>query len=135
MQGTVPSAQSLLILVGSAVVFGYLAVRFFRRVAAAYAAGRIQLDLVPVAVRSAERGWGLATADEPPRRSSSRPVRTRSVRSSACCFRFWTALSRASGAGLSLKRSSARSPSITAASSRVMQMCLSASRARSAATR
>ena len=26
-----------------------------------------QLDLVPVAVRSAERGWGLATADEPPR--------------------------------------------------------------------
>src|SRR5271157_3334440 len=80
MQGTVPSAQSLLILVGSAVVFGYLAVRFFRRVAAAYAAGRIQLDLVPVAVRSAERGRGLATADEPPRRSYSRPVRTRSVR-------------------------------------------------------
>jgi len=36
-------------------------------VAAAYAAGRIQLDLVPVAVRSAERGRGLATADEPPR--------------------------------------------------------------------
>jgi len=30
MQGTVPSAQSLLILVCSAVVFGYLAVRFFR---------------------------------------------------------------------------------------------------------
>jgi len=38
-----------------------------RKVAAAYAAGRIQTDLVPVAVRSAERGWGLATADEPPR--------------------------------------------------------------------
>jgi acetyl-CoA acyltransferase len=47
-----------------------------RKVAAAYAAGQIQPDLVPVAVRSAERGlngfkglkgWGLATADEPPR--------------------------------------------------------------------
>ncbi|HEV3169464.1 MAG TPA: thiolase family protein, partial [Actinocrinis sp.] len=37
------------------------------KVAAAYAAGHIQPDLVPVAVRSAERGWGLATADEPPR--------------------------------------------------------------------
>ena len=44
-----------------------------RKVAAAYAAGQIQADLVPVAVRSAEAGykgylgWGLATADEPPR--------------------------------------------------------------------
>ncbi|WP_088282665.1 thiolase family protein [Kineosporia sp. A_224] len=38
-----------------------------RRVAEAYAAGRIQRDLVPVATRSAEQGWGLATADEPPR--------------------------------------------------------------------
>ena len=38
-----------------------------RKVAAAYAAGHIQPDLVPVAVRSAEHGWGLATADEPPR--------------------------------------------------------------------
>ncbi|WP_088320358.1 thiolase family protein [Kineosporia sp. R_H_3] len=38
-----------------------------RRVADAYAAGRIQRDLVPVATRSAEQGWGLATADEPPR--------------------------------------------------------------------
>ena len=37
------------------------------RLAAAYAAGRVQDDLVPVAVRSAELGWGLATADEPPR--------------------------------------------------------------------
>jgi acetyl-CoA acyltransferase len=37
------------------------------RLAAAYAAGRIQRDLVPVATRSAEQGWGLATADEPPR--------------------------------------------------------------------
>jgi len=44
-----------------------------RKVAAAYAAGQIQPDLVPVAIRSAEAGytgsmgWGLATADEPPR--------------------------------------------------------------------
>jgi len=37
------------------------------KVAAAYAAGRIQQDLVPVAIRHAELGWGLATADEPPR--------------------------------------------------------------------
>jgi ABC-2 type transport system permease protein len=30
MQGTFPSAQSLLVLAGWAVVFGFLAVRFFR---------------------------------------------------------------------------------------------------------
>ncbi|WP_141583808.1 thiolase family protein [Actinomadura sp. WMMA1423] len=42
-------------------------VRSQRKVAEAYAAGRIQPDLVPTAVRSAERGWGLATEDEPPR--------------------------------------------------------------------
>src|SRR3954453_10060973 len=34
---------------------------------AAYEQGRIQRDLVPVAVRSAEQGWGLATRDDPPR--------------------------------------------------------------------
>ena len=38
-----------------------------RKVAAAYAAGKIQPDLVPVAIGSAELGWGLATVDEPPR--------------------------------------------------------------------
>src|SRR3954449_13585660 len=37
------------------------------RLAAAYEAGRIQRDLVPVATRDADGGWGLATADEPPR--------------------------------------------------------------------
>ena len=37
------------------------------RYAAALASGRIEPDLVPVAVRDPERGWGLATADEPPR--------------------------------------------------------------------
>ena len=37
------------------------------KLAAAYAAGRIQRDLVPVATRNEELGWGLATADEPPR--------------------------------------------------------------------
>jgi len=37
------------------------------RYAAALASGRIEPDLVPVAVRDPLRGWGLATADEPPR--------------------------------------------------------------------
>jgi acetyl-CoA acyltransferase len=37
------------------------------KLAKAYADGKIQPDLVPVATRSAEHGWGLATADEPPR--------------------------------------------------------------------
>ncbi|WP_425307305.1 thiolase family protein [Ammonicoccus fulvus] len=35
--------------------------------AAAVDRGDIQSDLVPVAVRSVERGWGVASADEPPR--------------------------------------------------------------------
>ncbi|WP_168581378.1 thiolase family protein [Gephyromycinifex aptenodytis] len=34
---------------------------------AAYERGDIQPDLVPVAIRTAELGWGLATKDEPPR--------------------------------------------------------------------
>jgi acetyl-CoA acyltransferase len=38
-----------------------------QRVAQAYADGVIQESLVPVATRSATLGWGLATADEPPR--------------------------------------------------------------------
>lgn len=38
-----------------------------QRVAQAYADGVIQESLVPVATRSATEGWGLATADEPPR--------------------------------------------------------------------
>ncbi|MFZ1576795.1 MAG: thiolase family protein [Nostocoides sp.] len=37
------------------------------KLAAAYAAGKIQPDLVPVATRSAEHGYGLAVTDEPPR--------------------------------------------------------------------
>ena len=37
------------------------------RYAAALAAGQIDPDLVPVALRDPQRGWGLATADEPPR--------------------------------------------------------------------
>ncbi|GAA0370404.1 acetyl-CoA C-acyltransferase [Microbispora corallina] len=37
------------------------------KVAKAYADGRIQRDLVPVATRKAAEGWGLATADEAPR--------------------------------------------------------------------
>jgi len=37
------------------------------RTAKAYADGLIQPDLVPVATRSAEHGWGMLTVDEPPR--------------------------------------------------------------------
>ena len=37
------------------------------KVAKAYADGKIQPDLVPTAIRTAEKGWGLATADEAPR--------------------------------------------------------------------
>ncbi len=37
------------------------------KTAAAYAAGKIQPHLVPVATRHAEKGWGVASADEPPR--------------------------------------------------------------------
>jgi acetyl-CoA acyltransferase len=43
------------------------AVRSQEKAAAAYAAGKLQPDLVPVATRSAEAGWGLATTDEPQR--------------------------------------------------------------------
>ena len=38
-----------------------------QKLAKAYADGKVQPDLVPVATRSAEHGWGLATRDEPPR--------------------------------------------------------------------
>lgn len=43
------------------------AVRSQQKAAAAYEAGIIQPDLVPIATRSAEEGWGLATTDEPMR--------------------------------------------------------------------
>ena len=39
-----------------------------RKLAQAYAENKIQPDLVPVATRHAEKGWGLATVDEPPRK-------------------------------------------------------------------
>jgi acetyl-CoA acetyltransferase family protein len=45
---------------------GYAA-RSQERYADAVKAGRIGPELVPVAIRSAELGWGLATEDEPPR--------------------------------------------------------------------
>jgi acetyl-CoA acyltransferase len=41
------------------------------KVAAAYAAGKIQKDLVSVATRHQELGYGLATVDEPPRPSTT----------------------------------------------------------------
>ncbi|MFB4287941.1 acetyl-CoA C-acyltransferase [Nonomuraea sp. ATR24] len=37
------------------------------KVAKAYADGKIQPDLVPTAIRTAEKGWGLAVQDEAPR--------------------------------------------------------------------
>lgn len=44
----------------------HFAMRSQQKLAAAYEAGKIQPDLIPVAVRS-ENGWGLATRDEAPR--------------------------------------------------------------------
>ena len=41
------------------------------KTAQAYADGKIQRDLIPVATRSAELGWGIATVDEPPRPSTT----------------------------------------------------------------
>jgi acetyl-CoA acyltransferase len=41
------------------------------KLAKAYADGKIQNDLVPIAIRSQAKGWGLATADEPPRPGTS----------------------------------------------------------------
>ena len=38
-----------------------------QKLAKAYANGNVTPDLVPVATRSVEHGWGLATQDEPPR--------------------------------------------------------------------
>ena len=38
-----------------------------QKTAAAYAANKIQPDLSPVATRTTELGWGMATVDEPPR--------------------------------------------------------------------
>ena len=46
------------------------------KTAKAYADGKLQGDLVPVAVRSAELGWGLATVDEAPRETSMEKLAT-----------------------------------------------------------
>jgi len=46
------------------------------KTAKAYADGKLQPDLVPVALRSAEQGWGLATADEAPRETSMEKLAT-----------------------------------------------------------
>ncbi|MEU8662399.1 thiolase family protein [Actinoplanes philippinensis] len=46
------------------------------KTAKAYADGKIQPDLVPVAIRSAELGWGLATVDEAPRQTSLEKLAT-----------------------------------------------------------
>jgi acetyl-CoA acyltransferase len=46
------------------------------KTAKAYANGKLQPDLVPMAIRSAEEGWGLATADEAPRETSMERLAT-----------------------------------------------------------
>jgi acetyl-CoA acyltransferase len=46
------------------------------KTAKAYANGKVQPDMVPVAIRSAEQGWGLATADEAPRETSMEKLAT-----------------------------------------------------------
>jgi acetyl-CoA acyltransferase len=46
------------------------------KTAKAYADGKLQPDLVPVAIRSAEEGWGLATVDEAPRETSMAKLAT-----------------------------------------------------------
>ena len=42
-----------------------------QKTAAAYAANKIQPDLIPVATRTTELGWGMATVEEPPRPQTS----------------------------------------------------------------
>jgi len=44
------------------------------KTAAAYAAGKIQRDLIPTAARIPEMGWGIATVDEPPRPTTTMEV-------------------------------------------------------------
>lgn len=46
------------------------------KTAKAYANGKLQPDMVPVALRSVEEGWGLATADEAPRETSMEKLAT-----------------------------------------------------------
>ncbi|GIF05912.1 thiolase family protein [Actinoplanes siamensis] len=46
------------------------------KTAKAYADGKLQPDLVPVAIRSSELGWGLATVDEAPRETSMEKLAT-----------------------------------------------------------
>jgi acetyl-CoA acyltransferase len=47
-----------------------------QKTAKAYANGKLQGDLVSVAIRDAEQGWGLATADEAPRDTSMEKLAT-----------------------------------------------------------
>lgn len=46
------------------------------KTAKAYANGKLQPDLVPVAIRDADGGWGLATVDEAPRDTSMEKLAT-----------------------------------------------------------
>jgi acetyl-CoA acyltransferase len=46
------------------------------KTAKAYANGKLQDDIVPMAIRTAELGWGLATVDEAPRETSLEKLAT-----------------------------------------------------------
>jgi acetyl-CoA acyltransferase len=46
------------------------------KTAKAYANGKLQPDLVPIALRDAEQGWGLAAVDEAPRETSMEKLAT-----------------------------------------------------------
>jgi acetyl-CoA acyltransferase len=46
------------------------------KTAKAYADGKLQPDMVPVAIRNQEEGWGLATVDEAPRATSLEKLAT-----------------------------------------------------------
>jgi acetyl-CoA acyltransferase len=47
-----------------------------QKTAKAYANGKLQDDIVPVAIRNPEQGWGLATVDEAPRDTSMEKLAT-----------------------------------------------------------
>ncbi len=47
-----------------------------QRTARAYAEGKLQPDLVPIAIRDPEAGWGLASVDEAPRETSLEKLAT-----------------------------------------------------------
>src|SRR6478609_7628524 len=89
-------------------------VRSQAKLAAAYAAGKVQPDLVPVAVRDRDGAWGLATVDEPPRPGTT----LEGVRDLATPFRPHGRVTAATSSPPSGCSDGSGSPSTTSASSR-----------------